>query len=43
MVRTREDVGRAAEWTQSLDGLLGALIIAGDRMAAWGAFEIHPA
>ncbi|MDY6909683.1 MAG: UPF0280 family protein [Thermodesulfobacteriota bacterium] len=43
MVRTREDVARAAEWTQSLDGLLGALIIAGDRMAAWGAFEIHPA
>lgn len=39
-VRTADDIGEALDWTQSLPGIRGALIIIGDKLGAWGDLEL---
>lgn len=36
------DIDRAIEWGRSIQGVLGMLIIAGEKLGAWGQLEIVP-
>lgn len=37
-----DDIAPAIEWSQSIKGVDGILVIAGDKMGAWGRIEIVP-
>ena len=34
------DLGKIDEWAGGLKGILGALVVMGDRMATWGQIEL---
>jgi len=34
------DLGRISEWAGGLKGILGALVVMGDKMASWGQIEL---
>jgi ApbE superfamily uncharacterized protein (UPF0280 family) len=35
-----KDLNRIEEWARNLKGILGALVILGDKMATWGQIEL---
>jgi ApbE superfamily uncharacterized protein (UPF0280 family) len=39
-VKTAEDITAALEYGQKIEGVTGIIIIAGDRMGAWGEVEL---
>jgi len=39
-IRREEDLEPALAWVQSVPGVLGALAVCGDRLAAWGRIEL---
>ncbi len=39
-VKTAEDIPDALEWASSVPGVLGLLVVIGDRMGAWGDMEL---
>lgn len=41
-IQTEDDLMRAVEYTQTINGITGILAIKNDRMAAWGDIEIVP-
>ncbi len=42
LVRSPEDLERALAYARDLEGVTGALIICGERLAAWGAIQLCP-
>jgi hypothetical protein len=42
MVEAAEDIPQAIEKAQSIDGLRGLVVIAGDKMGVWGKVKIVP-
>ena len=40
IVKTTEDIGTALEKAQTIQGILGALVIVGERMGAWGCVRL---
>jgi ApbE superfamily uncharacterized protein (UPF0280 family) len=40
MIKGKKDLDKAAAWAKKTKGLLGGLIILGDRMAAWGDIDL---
>ncbi|MGQ9920239.1 MAG: UPF0280 family protein [Desulfobacca sp.] len=41
-VKSPVDIGPALEWLSSIAGILGGVIIVGDKLGAWGAVELQP-
>lgn len=41
-VQGKADLGAALEWVRSVPGVLGALVIVGNQLAAWGEIELIP-
>jgi hypothetical protein len=41
-VRAPGDIQAAIRWAQGIAGLLGVLIVVGEKMGAWGALEVAP-
>jgi hypothetical protein len=41
-IQDRSDIDPGLEWAQSLDGVLGVMIVVGDRIGVWGAVELVP-
>ena len=39
-VKTAEDIPDALEWASSIPGILGLLVVIGDRMGVWGDMEL---
>jgi ApbE superfamily uncharacterized protein (UPF0280 family) len=39
-IQGRKDLNRIEEWARNLNGILGALVILGDKMASWGQIEL---
>ncbi|MCA1989441.1 MAG: hypothetical protein LDL07_09915, partial [Desulfarculus sp.] len=39
-VRTAADLATALDWAQGVPGVLGALVIKGSQLAAWGEVEL---
>ncbi|MEE4353209.1 MAG: UPF0280 family protein [Desulfatiglans sp.] len=39
-IKTLESLESAASWARTIDGITGGVVIAGDRMAAWGDVEL---
>jgi len=39
-VKNAGDIHKALEWSKTVEGILGALIIVGDRMGAWGSMKL---
>jgi len=39
-IRGKKDLARIAEWAESIPGILGCLVILGERMAVWGDVEL---
>lgn len=42
MVKSEEDIKKGLDFAQSIDGVLGCIIIAGNRTGIWGDMEILP-
>ena len=42
MVRTKEDIGKAIDFAQTVSGVEGAIIVIGDGLGGWGKFEFVP-
>ncbi|MBS3910204.1 MAG: UPF0280 family protein [Actinobacteria bacterium] len=42
MVRTKEDIGRAIDFAQTVPGVEGVIIVIGDGLGGWGKFEFAP-
>ncbi|MDI6817415.1 MAG: UPF0280 family protein [Actinomycetota bacterium] len=42
MVRTKEDIGRAIDFAQTVPGVEGVIIVIGDGLGGWGRFEFVP-
>jgi len=42
LVQSEEDVQKAVEFAAGIEGVTGALIIKGDRLAAWGKLKLVP-
>jgi len=41
-VRAAGDIQAAVRWAQGIAGILGVLIVVGEKMGAWGALEVVP-
>lgn len=41
-VKVPEDIPAALEWLSSTPGVLGGVVIAGDKLGAWGEVELRP-
>lgn len=41
-VRTAEEIQAAIRWVRDIPGILGALIVIGEKMGAWGAVQVVP-
>ena len=41
-VQSAADIQRAIEWGKSIEGLIGGVVIIGDKMGAWGDIELSP-
>jgi len=39
-IKSKDDLQDAASWAGNIDGITGGVLIAGDRMAAWGDIEL---
>lgn len=39
-IRRRADLERVSDWAEEVGGILGGVVIAGDRMATWGDVEL---
>jgi ApbE superfamily uncharacterized protein (UPF0280 family) len=35
-----KDLGKIDEWAKGIKGILGALVVLGDKMATWGQIEL---
>ena len=42
MVRTKEDIGKAIDFAQTVPGVEGVIIVIGDGLGGWGKFEFVP-
>lgn len=42
LVQSKNDVKRAVDFARSVKGVSGAVVIAGDRIGAWGELEVVP-
>jgi ApbE superfamily uncharacterized protein (UPF0280 family) len=42
LVRETTDIARGIEFAQRIDGLIGVVIIKGDKMGVWGVVKIAP-
>ena len=42
LIKGPEDLEKAVDWASTIPGITGAVIIAGDRIAAWGQVELAP-
>ena len=40
LVRAEEDIQAALDFGQTIEGILGIVIIKGDRMGAWGEIDL---
>ncbi len=41
-VQTANDIAAALEWVATVPDLLGAVVIVGDKLGAWGRVELTP-
>jgi ApbE superfamily uncharacterized protein (UPF0280 family) len=41
-VSTSEDIDPAIQWGRTIDGVMGVLVILGEKMGAWGRIELVP-
>jgi uncharacterized protein len=39
-IRGPKDLSRIEEWARNLEGIVGALVILGDKLATWGQIEL---
>ena len=42
LIREPSDLERAVEFARGLEGVTGALVVCGDKLAAWGAVRLQP-
>ena len=39
-LKKKKDIEQAAEWANSIEGILGGVVIVKDKMATWGEIEL---
>jgi ApbE superfamily uncharacterized protein (UPF0280 family) len=40
MIRSRKDLSKIGDWAEKIKGVLGVVVILGDKMATWGKIEL---